>query len=171
MKTPRDLILEKHRHADTKLASIRPEDLAAAARPSVTLSPIGGEGQGEGAACLSFDAAVSNGKPMQGLQARPFFLWLIAQNFWHESILPWRRVWAGLATVWLGIFVLNVASHGAPQTTVAKAPAADSRVVLAAWRERRQVLAQLLGPALPAAETIRPIPGPRSSLRVELMVV
>jgi hypothetical protein len=171
MKTPRDLILEKHRHAEAKLAAIRPEDLAAATRsvapverpeaqPLLPLRSLRGRGEGWGEVRVRF---LGRGDRIN--------LYSVAQNFWHESILPWRRVWAGMATVWLGIFVLNVASHGAPQTTVAKASPADSRVVLAAWRERRQVLAQLLGPASPAAEAVRPIPGPRSSLRVELMVV
>jgi hypothetical protein len=159
MKTPRELILEKHRNAETRLAAIRPEDLAAAARSAITAAPIEGEGR------LSAVASAEAEDEGAG------WLLSIARNFWRESIMPWHRVWMGMAAVWLGILALNFASHDAPQMAAAKAPATDSRVVLAAWRERRQMFAQLLGPAMPAVDAAPKIPGPRSSLRVELVVV
>ena len=66
MKTPRELILERHQSAETKLKAIRAEDLAACAR----------------------SAAQAN------CQAPPAFDFSTAVvKFWQETFWPWRRAW------------------------------------------------------------------------------
>lgn len=144
MKTPRELILDQHRDAGAKLQSIRAEDLAALARPAIILEKS---------------------------EPRPFFLFSLARNFWEESILPWRRVWVGMAAAWLGIIAFHFGSLQNGSVAMAREPASDSRVVLAAWRERRQMLAQLLESPAPGAAAVRKIPGPSSSLSAETTVV
>jgi len=144
MKTPREIILERHQSAEAKLKLIRAEDLAA---------------------CMHAAEVPASVPP------RPAFsVWRIAQDFWAESIYPWRRVWVGMAAVWLGILVVNVAPSSTPHLAMRKSYKPDSPIVMAALREQKQMFAQLLGPALPAASAPPKIPGPRSDLRVELLV-
>src|SRR5688572_2906629 len=114
MKTPRELILERHRAAAAKL-DLQGKDLAAYA------------------------------------SARP-----VLRAWWEESIWPWRRIWIGLASVWVIIAALNLSSRDEPEKT-ARRP--DPEVMMA-WREQNRFMTQLLQPApLPAA---RPrIPRPR----------
>jgi len=73
MKTPRELILQRHQSAEPKLEAIRGEDLAACARATAA-------------------------QPSQ--QPEPFFnLRFLAMKFWQGSIRPWRRIWAGMAAI------------------------------------------------------------------------
>jgi hypothetical protein len=177
MKTPREILLDQHRNVESKLAEIRAEDLAAMTRSTESVkAPSTSRLHNivrKVCAGIFHDKRRFSLSPREraGVRGNRINFGTMAHNFWRESILPWRRVWVGMAAVWLGIFALNFAAQTTTRITVAKAPATDSRVVLAAWRERRQMFAQLLGPVLPAAEAARKIPGPRSSLRVELMVV
>jgi hypothetical protein len=144
MKTPREFILERHRSADEKLQSIRPDELAALAAAS------------------SVQAATAD---------RPrFSLVLAATTFWRESIRPWRRVWAGLAAIWIAILALQISSTEHPGTS-AKFAASSATQALAAWQERNRLLAQFLGPDAPRLVLKPALPGPRSELRQEYLVV
>ena len=68
MKTPRELIIERHRTAEAKLKAIRAEDLAAYARAAA--------------------------EPSRQRRAS-FSFAVIARGLWMEVLQPWRRVWIG----------------------------------------------------------------------------
>ena len=113
MKTPRELILERHQAAEAKLETIRAEDLAkyaraSAAQPSVRVQP-------------SFSLAAA------------------ARQFWQESIWPWRRIWLGMATVWLVLLTLNLATNERPKMARHKTPP-PSPELMAALREQRRLM-------------------------------
>jgi hypothetical protein len=81
-------------------------------------------------------------------------------------ILPYRRVWAGLAAVWLVILGVNLATVTETRpVTLAKMPP-PSPEALTVLREQKQMMAQLLGP-LASPPALPGIPGPRSERREE----
>jgi len=97
--------------------------------------------------------------PGVGLDGRASQVLLL---LWRELILPSRRIWAGLACVWVVITVLNLASSE-PTTQVASNARPPSREELRALVEQRRMLAQLIGP-FPESANIQKgtSPGPRS---------
>jgi hypothetical protein len=98
-------------------------------------------------------------RPGVGLDRRVSQVFLL---LWRELILPSRRIWAGLACVWVVIAALNLASSE-PSPRVASNTKPPSREELRALVEQRQMLAQLIGPfSEPANTQKRTSPGPRS---------
>jgi len=83
---------------------------------------------------------------------------------WNELILPCRRVWSGLAAVWLVIVGLHLATGSKPKMTVAESEPLD-RATIMVLREQRQIMAQMLETAPPAAAARPPAPGPRGDVR------
>ncbi|MEY4918382.1 MAG: hypothetical protein RL616_2295 [Verrucomicrobiota bacterium] len=61
------------------------------------------------------------------------------QTLWQELILPSRRLWSGLATVWLLILAVNLAQHdpSSADKMVASAPAMMS------FREQQRWMTEL----------------------------
>src|SRR5260370_21831767 len=99
MKTPRELILQRHQSAEPKLNAIRGEVLAACARATAA-------------------------QPSQ--QPEPLFsLTFVAMKFWQESIRPWRRIWAGMAAIWLVLTAFNLATHDTPNKAQPQTSLAD----------------------------------------------
>jgi hypothetical protein len=143
MKTPRELILEKHRSIKARLGRIRPEELAALAREAL--------------------ASTAHPNPMR----QEAGLWAIARDFWMESIRPWRRVWIGMAAAWIVILVSFAATHDMPQTARVKVRP-PSPELMAVLREQRQMMLQLFEPAASERPTEPRIPGPRSEHRVAI---
>lgn len=136
MKTPREILLERHRSADRKLNAIREGALAAALRHA-PLTRLGGAWT----------------PPAAGHR--------ILSTLFRELIQPARRIWTGLAASWLLIFLVNLRlSAGAPPIT----PSAGSVDFITALREQDQMMAWLAQPAEPkAAEPPkRFVPRPRS---------
>ena len=82
MKTPRELILERHQSAEAKLKAIRAEDLAACARSA---------------------------RQRRAVNAQPTFepCGHRRDRLWQEALWPWRRVWIGVAAIWLVILALE----------------------------------------------------------------
>ena len=135
MKTPRELLLERHQAAEAKLKGIRAEDLAACARAAAEAS----------AAC----------RP-------PSTLARLVQLFWQETVWPWRRVWAGVAAGWLVILALTLATSDTPKTASARPPGPNPEV-LAALQQQEQLLSQLLGVETPPHVSGSRPPAPRSA--------
>ena len=88
---------------------------------------------------------------------------------WRELILPSRRIWAGLAAVWLLIFAVNLSmrDHSPADTMTSAAPQ-----MMLTFRQQQQLLTELLGPdetrvAEPAAPSL---PRPRSEGRIEIFM-
>jgi hypothetical protein len=85
MKTPRDLLFARHQVATPKLDAIRRQMLAELNHQD-TETP-------SWASCLATGC-------LGGLT-----------KLWEELILPSRRIWTGLATIWILIFAVNVAQR------------------------------------------------------------
>ncbi len=95
----------------------------------------------------------------------------IFMALWQELVLPYRRIWSGLAVVWVGILALWVTEPGAAaQKTVRVAPQMAAAVIM----EQRRELALVLGEngssqvALPSPP---PLPRPRSEQRQSFITV
>jgi hypothetical protein len=75
-------------------------------------------------------------------------------KLWFELIWPARRIWAGLAAVWVALAIFNISQAGGRETVVAKStvPAAEVRL---AFQEQQRLLAEILGPP-PAAAPAEP---------------
>jgi len=86
---------------------------------------------------------------------------------WHELIWPCRRIWVGLAPVWLALLVFNVAHSDRGRIVTAKStmPPGEMRLAL---QEQQRILAEIIGPTPPAAPAEpprRPNHQPRSERR------
>ena len=139
MKTPREILLARHKDAEPKLDAIRNECVGQAVGNALSPSPPSGERAG-----------------VRGQS--------VLQLIWRELIFPSRRIWAGLAAIWLLIFAANFSMRDHPHATMAKtSPSPD---MIMAYRQQEQLLTELIGPSdPPAAEPQKPyVPRP-SSLR------
>ena len=124
MKTPREILLERHRAAGPKLDAIRASVVAG-------LNP---EATKEQSSMNSFAA------------------WLLGgpNKLWQELFLPSRRVWSGLAAVWVLILVVNFAERD--PAPAGKATAAPVMMNLA---EQQRLLNELFADRTPAADADR----------------
>jgi len=86
MKTPRDILFARHQAAQPKLDAIRQSTVAA----------------------VCDHQAVEDAAPGRRSQTAAT---TIFQTVWWELILPCRRIWTGLATVWILLFILNVSQR------------------------------------------------------------
>jgi hypothetical protein len=134
MKTPRELILERHQAAKAKLKAIRADDLAVCARSAAQPSPQ---------------------------RRRAFNLSTAAARFWQETFWPWRRAWTGMAAIWVFILAFTLASRETPRAASARPPRPDPEV-LAVLQEQKELLTQLLGPGVPPLISHLRAPSPRS---------
>ena len=135
MKTPRELILERHQSAEAKLKAIRAEDLAACTRSAAQASR-------QRPPAFDFSTAVV--------------------RFWQETFWPWRRAWIGMAAIWIFILGVDLATGEVPRTASTKPPRPDPQV-LAVLQEQKQLLTELLGPGAPPLVSHLRTPGPRSA--------
>ena len=74
---------------------------------------------------------------------RPAFVPTILQTLWHELILPSRRIWAGLAAVWVLIIAANFSMRDQQHGTRAKSPSPE---MIATFQQQEQLLSELIGP-------------------------
>jgi hypothetical protein len=143
MKTPRELLLQRHAPANEKLDAIREEAVRVAADVNRRT-----------AADREFTFAAT-------------ILHALAVPF-RELIWPARRIWAGLVTVWVALAIFNFAQAGGREIMVAKSsvPAAEVRL---AFQEQRRLLAEILGPppAPVPAEPRHRRPQPRSQRQTD----
>lgn len=120
MKSPREIILDRHRSADAKLDGVRRNALETA-----------------------FPRAVEHSSSAAGtLPLR------VAAVLWRQLILPCRGFWAGLAAVWAIIIVLNL-TGGQKSVQMARYSSPPDNAALAVLREQRELLSQLLEPPAP----------------------
>lgn len=86
MKTPREILLEQHQAAAPKLDALRKSAVAAVCDRR-----------------LAADDAQERRS-----QTAATVIWLTP---WRELILPSRRVWAGLAAIWLVLAIVNLSQR------------------------------------------------------------
>ena len=135
MKTPRELILERHQPAEAKLKAIRAEDLAACTRSAEQASR----------------------------QRPPEFDFATAVvRFWQENFWPWSRAWIGMAAAWVFILGFSLGARETPRTASTKPPQPDA-VAVALLQEQKQLLTQLLGLDEPPLVSHFRSPGSRSA--------
>jgi hypothetical protein len=136
MKTPREILFQKHHDANAKLDQLRREvfshDLE---QRTEMLSP--------GTTSISFLA-----------------------KLWLELIWPSRRIWAGLAAVWMVIAVLNFTStdHDSPRLAKSETPPMTPAAI-AALHEQQRLFVELISSPADAMERPRFVPRPRSERR------
>jgi len=136
MKTPRDILFARHQAAAPKLDDIRCEVVR----------------------------QLNNKETKEQSQAPFFVAWFFCclDKIWQELFLPSRRVWSGLAAVWLLILAVNVAQHDAsPAGNMTAAPAMMS------FREQQRWMNELFADRAPTADAEPPktfAPKPRTEI-------
>ena len=127
MKTPRDILLARHRAAEPKLDATREAVLAEA---------------------LNVPAP---GQPAPRPSRAGVFS--VGMTLWRELILPSRRAWSGLAATWMLIALINLAESRGSQGTTAK-PTAQSNMA-DSFIEQQKLLGELLTDRTPATDADR----------------
>lgn len=118
MKTPREILLERHQAATPKLDALRQSAVAAVR-----------------------DHRISTGSANE--RQSPAALTLIWRILWNELIFPSRRTWAGLAAAWVLILAVNFSAHDPSPVVARKSPPAAEMIM--AWRQQQRLLAELNG--------------------------
>ena len=164
MKTPRELILERHRSAERALMGLRGEDLAAAVNASrrrgrileAGTQALVGPARRAVRACL-----LSERRPRRGDPTFPRPADADALPWWRQWLWPCPRAWAGLGVAWVVILLLNMTAPD-PHPRLASNFAPVTFQSLALLQQQTLRMARSLGPtddppavALPAAPTPR----------------
>lgn len=112
MKTPRQTILDRHRAVASQLDAVRRTALNAVFNvPDATRED---------------PANAIRHTPRAGLLM-----------LWQELILPARRIWIGLATVWVAIFVLRLAAHDDAVSILAQSAVSPPRPAMLLHDQQR----------------------------------
>jgi hypothetical protein len=137
MKTPRDLIFARHQAAASKLDAIRRE-------------------------------VVTNFNH-QDTKAPSWAMILVSWcldgsiQLWRELVWPCRRIWTGLAIIWILLFIVNFSQRDGSQAGMAKS--APPPAMLMTFRDQQKLLNELFADHSLPAETEPPriyLPKPRT---------
>jgi hypothetical protein len=145
MKTPKELLLSRHRDSEPTLDAIREEVLR--------------------------ELASQRGKPASATAQPSGASWLMAA--WQELFVSCRRYWMGLGTAWCGILLVGLLGAGETLTRGGMSDG-SSPATMEAVQEQFQLRAELLTGDLepdPRGAPAEPAPRPRSSLQSQLIVV
>jgi hypothetical protein len=114
MKTPRDILFAWHQDAAPKLDGLRRKLVAGlnAADPKAQSRPSGP---------VSWCLGASN-------------------KLWQELVWPSRRIWAGLAAVWILIFIVNFSQRNDSQIMTAKSTSPEMTMT---FRDQQKLLDEL----------------------------
>jgi hypothetical protein len=136
MKTPREILLGRHRVAEPKLDAIREKAVAE----------------------LASGAASASSRPISGPWPQRA-VWVL----WRELIFPCRHIWAGLAAAWMVLLLLNLPVGNRPARVLAETLPPD-REVQALLREQREMFVQLVGAGGPSPAVPNKMTVPRSEV-------
>jgi hypothetical protein len=128
MKTPREILLARHRAAGPKLDAIRRAVVNDLNNKDVKAQSRAGQ---FGALCLR-----CLGTP------------------WRELVLPNRRVWTGLAAVWGVILIINVSQRDRVSSVTGK-PVSSAPVIMS-WQVQQRWMNELLTDRSMPSEADRP---------------
>jgi len=146
MKTPREILLNRHRAAESRLDAIRRVAVAAA----------GGV----------HPAAPASGRYAQTAWAAGVSLCVrYATAPWRELILPSRRVWTGLAAVWAVLILINTFQRDPAGSR--HAHGVGSPTVMASWQVQQRWMNELLADRSAPPDADRPrnvTPRPRTEI-------
>ena len=137
MKTPREILFERHRQAGPRLDAVRQKALG-------MLPPSRGA-----------DA-------IQPRRSERLLVQAVLRKVWRELIWPSRRAWAGMAALWLAVLAANLEMKAAfPAAPALRS--AHSRELIQSFAEQRRLLTELVRPVHPPpAAPARPSNRPRS---------
>jgi hypothetical protein len=144
MKTPREILLERHQAAEPKLDVIR--------------RAVVGE----------LNKQETKGQSWSAILVSLFLS--CPQKLWRELIWPARRIWVGMAAVWVGIFAVNVSMRDHSQAmTTQSSPAPE---LIMTFQQQERLLAELTEPheTRTAEPPKRSVPQPRSERRDEISI-
>lgn len=146
MKTPREILLERHRAVAPKLDAMRREIVA--------------ELNNEETKERSFQSLLSGFVSL--------FL-CCSKKFWLELIFPNRRIWTGLAAIWILLFIFNFSQRDKTELTVKNV--SPSPEMILAFQQQEKLLAELIDENEPrAVEPKKFLPQPRSERQVEILI-
>jgi len=128
MKTPREILFARHQAAAPKLDPIRREVVR-------KLNNQATKEQSFPAVFVSSLLGCSN-------------------KFWQELILPSRRVWTGLAVVWVLIFAVNFSQRDTVSSVSGKP--VRSQAVMMSWQAQQRWMNELLADRSAPPEAERP---------------
>jgi hypothetical protein len=139
MKTPREILLDRHRAAGPRLDAVRRAVVAELHRRDM--------------AAASRRASLAS--------------WFLrgSTTFWRELILPSRRLWAGLAAIWILLFIINISQRD-PASSVTGQPV-RSPAVMMSWQDQQRWMNELLADRSTPVEADRPrivAPKPRTQV-------
>jgi hypothetical protein len=141
MKSPREILLNRHRSSSARLDAVRQNAL---------------------------DAAFPRADKRPALSAGTLPL-RIAMVLWRELILPCRGIWTGLAALWAIILVLNLPGGQKPPQ-MARNTSPPDQIMLAVLREQREMLTEFLEPLPPSPADRRKTIAPRGELVQMIML-
>ena len=121
MKTPREVLFERHWAARSKLDAIRQKIVA----------------------------ELNNKETKEQNYPKGLVSWFLgcSSTLWLELIFPSRRIWAGLAAIWVLLLVVNLSQRDHVETSMAKA--STPAEMAASFQQEQELLAQLIGPSEP----------------------
>jgi hypothetical protein len=153
MKTPREVLFQRHRPAQAALDAVRRKVLAGHFAEAGSLN-------NDSAKTAQTEREPEVLLPRESIRMSPMVG--LARRAWLELIWPCHRAWAGLAAIWLLLLVVNF-NLQAPAPTRSAGHAQPVAVVARGWAEQRRALAELLPASKPPQLTAAPaIPGRRS---------
>jgi len=129
MKTPREILLARHRAAESKLDAIRQSSVAAVCDRRISTDATN-ERRSQTAATMIWYA------------------------LWRELIFPCRHIWTGLAAVWVLLFIVNVSQRETVSSVTGKP--VHSPAVMMSWQIQQRWMNDLLADRSTAPETDRP---------------
>ena len=168
MKTPREILLAGHSATVPKLDAIRHSTVAAVCdrRPSAEPKLDAIRHSTVAAVCDRRTSASAN----ETHERRSPATAIVWQRLWQELVWPCRRIWTGLAAVWIVLFLFNLSQRDGSPTVIAKSsPPAATMMTL---RDQQKLLNELFADrSLPAdAEPTRTFsPKPRTEFMEFLM--
>jgi hypothetical protein len=145
MKTPRDILFARHHVAAPKLDAIRRQAVA----------------------------ELNHQDTKAQSQTINLVSWCLGgfQKMWLELILPSRRIWAGLAAVWILLFVFNFSQRDPAELMARKSAPASPEMILT-FPQQERLMAELIGPN--EIQAVTPpksfLPQPRSEGRIEILM-
>jgi hypothetical protein len=144
MKTPREILLARHGTASDKLDAIRREVVAGELK-------LNNKGRTSAS---------------QKEQSRNFVAWLLRclTAPWRELVLPSRRIWTGLAAVWVLLAAINLAQRDTVSSVTGQ-PVRSAPVVMS-FQAQQRLMNEVLADRVAAPDADRPknSSGPRSEV-------
>ena len=153
MKTPREILLARHKAVKPKLDDLRQNVVAQLNNK-------------DDASCTAQKTQSFSDSLVSSLLGCPAAIW-------REMILPARRIWAGLALVWLLILAANfsIRDHSGINSDIKMANSTPSPDEIMSFRQQQQLLTELVGPDDPSVAKAQKTYSPRPSgeRRLELL--